>query len=173
MIPVIPAKNFKAIDHKGETVSLSDFEGKTIWLAFFRYASCPLCNLHIREIQKRYDEIVEKGIVFLPVFQSPAEDVSKHITKDQGLPFKVLCDPNQELYDAYDVKSSVTGFFNLEVFTKLFSAMSKGFFPGKISGKIARLPSDFLINKDHQIIYRFDAKHIGQHADIDEVLAKL
>ena len=166
----IAAKDFSAITHDGKEINLKDFKGQTIWLAFFRYASCPLCNLYINQVIRRFDEIKAREIVFLPVFQSTVHEVQKYAGKDD-VPFSIICDPNEELYKLYEVGSSVGGFFSLSVMTKGLKAMSQGHLPGKMTGDIARLPSDFVINNDFEIIYRFDGKDIGDHSAIEDILA--
>lgn len=165
------AKDFTATTHRGETLSLEQFKGKKVWLAFFRYASCPLCNLHINSIIKRYDEVEKAGIVFLPVFQSSAEEVRKY-AGGQSLPFSILCDPSQELYEMYEVNSSYKGFVSVSVLRKMANALVAGFLPGKMQGDISRLPSDLLISENGDIIWRYDGQDIGDHAELEFILEK-
>jgi peroxiredoxin Q/BCP len=165
------AKDFIAITHRGERISLEQFKGRKVWLAFFRYASCPLCNLHIHSIIKRYDEFEKAGIVFLPVFQSSVEEVMKY-AGGLNLPFPIICDPAQELYKLYDVGSSYKGFISASVLLKMSKAFMSGFLPGKIQGDISRLPSDFLFSENQEIIFRYDGKDIGDHADLEIILEK-
>ena len=42
----------------GSNFSLSSLKGKKVLLTFYRFARCPMCNLRINEILKRYDELV-------------------------------------------------------------------------------------------------------------------
>lgn len=163
------AKAFKAIDHKNEAVDLEKLKGNRIWLAFYRYASCPLCNLHIHEIIKRFDEVKNSGLTFLPVFQSPPSEVQKYAGKDD-LPFQIICDSKEEIYKLYNVGKSYGGFISLFAMAKGMKAMLNGHLPGKIEGEISRLPSEFIINENFEIIYRYDGKNIGDHPSLDEIL---
>lgn len=165
------ALGFTATTHLGSTINLNDFKEKRIWLAFFRYASCPLCNLHIHNIIKRFDEIEKKGLIFLPVFQSSPAEVLKYAGKD-ALPFQIICDPKEELYKLYNVGNSYSGFFSFSVMTKIAAAMKNGFMPGKMQGEISRLPSELIIDQNFDIIYRYDGKDIADHPSIDMILEK-
>ena len=41
----------------GSSFSLHSLKGKKVLLTFYRFARCPMCNLRINEIIKRYDSI--------------------------------------------------------------------------------------------------------------------
>lgn len=163
------AKDFKAKTHLGEEISLADYKGQKIWLAFYRYASCPLCNLHIHDIIRRYDEVKNLGLVFLPVFQSPSSEVQKYAGKSD-LPFPIICDPQEDLYKLYNVGKSYGGFLSLSVMAKGMKAMMNGHMPGKMEGEVSRLPSEFIINESFEIVYHYDGKNIGDHPSLDTIL---
>ncbi len=44
------APDFTAVQLDGSSVRLRDFAGQNVWLAFFRWANCPLCNFRIHEL---------------------------------------------------------------------------------------------------------------------------
>jgi len=166
------AKDFLAKDHLDRSFSLSDYKGQKIWLAFYRYASCPLCNLHINQIINRFDEFKKRGVVFLPVFQSSSGEVMKY-AGERELPFRIICDPDEELYKLYNVGHSYSGFFSLSMMCKIVKAMAKGFMPGKMEGEISRLPSEFIINENYEISFRYDGKDIGDHPSLDLIIENL
>ena len=43
------APKFTGETHTGDSISLDSFQGKNVFLKFFRYASCTICNLNIHE----------------------------------------------------------------------------------------------------------------------------
>lgn len=43
------APKFIGETQKGDSISLGSFQGKNVFLKFFRYASCPMCNLLLQE----------------------------------------------------------------------------------------------------------------------------
>lgn len=105
------------------------------------------------------------------MFQSPVSEVKKHVAS-KDLPFKILCDPNEELYKLFNVRSSLSGFLSLSVITKSFEAIKNGYLPGKAEGSIGRLPSEFLLNKNLEIAFRYDGSDIGDHPSIDLIISE-
>ena len=59
-IPIIPALDFTLKDQYGNTHSLSDYEGKTIFLNFWG-TWCPPCRAEMPEIQKLYENYSREG----------------------------------------------------------------------------------------------------------------
>lgn len=163
--------DFTLKNHLGEEITLSNFKGKKIWLAFYRYASCPLCNLHIHNIIKNYHLVEEAGLVFLPVFQSTAQEISKYVGKND-VPFNILCDPDEKTYKQYQVNHSYKGFLSLSVYKKIAKAMLHGFLPGQINGEMGRIPSELIIDENFVISFRYDGKDIGDHPDLELILNK-
>jgi|SRR5690606_7030744 len=164
------AQDFTVQTHLGNSINLSDYKGKKIWLAFFRYASSPLCNLYINQVINRYDEVVEHDIVFLPVFQSPAEEIQKYVGKND-VKFPILCDPEEKLYKLYNVGKSYSGFLSLSVIGKGIKAKTKGHLPGKVQGEFAIMLNNFVINTNFEIVYCFDGKDIGDHSKLEDIFA--
>jgi peroxiredoxin len=63
------ARPFTSSDIFGEPISLADYEDKKLLLSFYRYASCPLCNLRIHDLIERYDDLKARGLHTLAIFQ--------------------------------------------------------------------------------------------------------
>ena len=59
-----PAFETTSID--GRPIRLDDFRGQKLLLAFFRYASCPLCNLRISELIRHHTELLGKACILWP-----------------------------------------------------------------------------------------------------------
>jgi peroxiredoxin len=51
-----PAPAFTGALIGGGSLSLSDLRGRPVLLKFYRFAECPVCNLHVRELVRRHDE---------------------------------------------------------------------------------------------------------------------
>jgi peroxiredoxin len=88
---------------QSERIRLPAPEGLT-HLQFRRYAGCPVCNLHLRSIARRHDELVAAGLREVAVFHSPAAQLRPH---QADLPFPVVADPGRELYAAFGVETSI------------------------------------------------------------------
>ena len=105
-----PAPSFRATTWDGKPVSLADYQGQKLWLAFFRYASCPLCNVRVRAIYRRVDELTKSGVAVVAVFQSPGHKVREYVLEGDEPPMPIIADPEMTLYEQYALERSVLGF---------------------------------------------------------------
>ncbi len=96
------APNFTAKDTNGNTVSLSDFKGKTVVLYFYPKDDTPGCTKQAQSFRDAKPQYESKDIVVLGV---SADDEASHqaFTEKYNLNFPLLADTNQELIKAYDV----------------------------------------------------------------------
>lgn len=168
LIPGTIAPNFDATDIHGRNVQLSDYSGKKLFLSFYRYAACPLCNLRVHELIQRQKEFGDGGVEMLAVFESSTESIKKRVGKQEP-PFPIVGDPDHAIYDAYGVETSWSGFFAGMATPKMMKAFSKGFLPGKMEGEISRLPADFLIRPDRTIQDLFYAGIMSSHMPIQRI----
>lgn len=164
------APDFTWPDTEGKTVSLSDLRGGPVLLSFYRYASCPFCNLRIHELARRAAQYGALGLEMLAVFQSPAEKIREYVGR-QDPAFPILPDPARVLYRLYGVESSWLGMakaFASRV-PEIARAVGKGFLPGSMEGEAHRLPADFLIGRDGSIAIAYYGKDIGDHLPLVEL----
>ena len=78
----------------GQRVTVPDPDGDYVHLQLRRFAGCPICNLHLRSIVTRHDEIRSHGIREVVVFHSTAAELAKH---EAELPFPLIADSKREL----------------------------------------------------------------------------
>lgn len=166
------APDFKAESWDGRSVKLTDTGGRRTWLAFFRYASCPLCNLRVHEMIARHDHYEAMGLRVLAVFQSTPASIAQYVGK-QAPPFPLLCDPDEALYALYGLSHSKLGMMHPANAVGLARAASQGFLPGAMDGTVDRLPADFLLDADSKIVDAYYAKRIGEHIPFERVEAFL
>ena len=97
------APAFTTKDTNGNTVSLSDFKGKTVVLYFYPKDDTPGCTKHACSFRDARPEYQNKDIVVLGV---SADDEASHqaFTEKYGLNFPLLADTDQTLIKAYDVE---------------------------------------------------------------------
>jgi len=76
----------------GETVPIPDADGALTHLQFRRFAGCPICNLHLRSVSARIEEIGAAGIREVVVFHSTADELRKY---QDDMPFPVIGDPEK------------------------------------------------------------------------------
>jgi len=156
---------------QGEMMSPHNFTGRWLLLSFYRYASCPLCNLRVHELSGLHAEWQANGLDMLAIFQSPAEKLNMYVGSQQ-LPFPLIPDPEQMLYERYGVKHSWIGF--LVAWIKRLPAISRAvirerYLPGSVEGGIHRIPADFLISPDGRIAEAYYGRDIGDHLPISKI----
>ncbi|NEP63555.1 MAG: peroxiredoxin [Symploca sp. SIO2G7] len=99
------APAFTAKDSDGNTVSLSDFAGKTVVLYFYPKDDTPGCTKEAQSFRDNYTEYQGKDMVVLGVSMDD-EASHKAFQEKYGLPFQLLADPDGTLTKAYDVEGS-------------------------------------------------------------------
>lgn len=163
------APSFSLTDLHGNRVSLEDFRGRKLLLSFYRYASCPFCNLQVHALSKRAPDWQARGLDLVAVFQSPRESILEHAGKEPK-PFAILPDPARALYRAYGVEGSWAGFAKAGLqFGKLAAALKEGFLPGRMEGDINMVPADFLIDEEGRVALAYYGRDISDHLDLDQV----
>ncbi|HEY7593709.1 MAG TPA: peroxiredoxin-like family protein [Actinophytocola sp.] len=161
----------------GETVPVPDPE-RLVHLQFRRFAGCPVCNLHLRSVVLRHDEIRAAAVREVVVFHSPAAELREHAA---DLPFDVIADPDKVLYKRYGVAASLRSLLDPRVWPTILRAVAVALPPvlrGKKPAPAARpaggrlgLPGDFLIAPDGRTIARKLGRHAGDQWSVDELLA--
>ncbi len=96
------APAFTVKDTNGNTVSLSDFAGKTVVLYFYPKDDTPGCTKQACSFRDAQSDYKNKDVVVLGV---SADDEASHqaFTQKYNLNFPLLADTNQSLIKAYDV----------------------------------------------------------------------
>lgn len=163
-----PAPEFEAKDFEGAPIRLSDYRGRMVWLSFYRYASCPLCNLRIHEVIERWAGFEAAGLSVLAVFQSTPEGIARYVGK-QAAPFSLIADPDEALYRLYHLEASTAALLSPANAVPFAKAMSMGFAPGKAEGTKTRIPADFLIAPDQRLADVYYGGVISDHIPFERV----
>ena len=146
-------------------------------LQFRRFAGCPVCNLHLRSITRRHDEIAAANVAEVVVFHSSASEL---LPQTHDLPFAVIADPDKRLYIEFGVESSPRSLLDPRAWWAIVRgtavslvAMVRKQRPAPSlmpHGGRFGLPADFLIAEDGRIL----ACKYGEHADdqwsVDELI---
>ena len=101
----IKAPEFTVKDTNGNTVSLSDFVGKTVVMYFYPKDDTPGCTKEAQSFRDNYAEYQDKDMVVLGVSM---DDEASHqaFTEKYGLPFQLLADVDGTITKAYDVEGA-------------------------------------------------------------------
>ena len=88
-----------AID--GTTFKMADYLGKRVILTFFRFSSCPFCNIRINRIIKRWNEFSD-DTVMVGVFDAKIGELTKRMKKHDA-PFTIVADESYEHFERNSV----------------------------------------------------------------------
>ena len=169
------AVSFSVETLQGEAVSLQQFAGKPLLLMFYRYASCPMCNLRLRDFAQHYPRLHEQGLEVVAFFHSSARNILSHAGK-RNYPFHLVADPQFEVYRKYGIETSWLRFFFSMVLPSFYvdwiRAMRYGIWGG-VDWQMGKMPADFLIGPNSRIVMAHYGREIGDHLPVTEVEAAL
>ena len=132
----------------GEEFDIASLAGRPYMLSFFRFASCPFCNMRVHELVKRFDEFTNDFTV-VAVFETG------------------------QYYERYSVQRSILGVIK-GMLTRMPTAirgMCKGYVPTTIKGNMTTMPANFLIDRDGIVRVAHYGKDEGDHLPFDDLLA--
>jgi peroxiredoxin len=168
-----PAPPFAVRDVFDQPVELAAFRGQRLLLSFYRYAGCPLCNLRLGQLVRRWPSWREHGLRLVGVYQSSRDTLREHVARGD-VPFPLVADPGQALYRLYGLERSwwgvVRGVFSARFLRGLLSG---GVPSGRREGDAARLPADFLIGPDARVEAAYYGRDIGDHLPLPRIDAWL
>ena len=171
----IPALELTATS--GRRVTIPDPDGDYVHLQLRRFAGCPICNLHLRSIVTRHDEIRSAGIREVVVFHSSAAELAKH---EAELPFPLIADPERELYRRLAVERRPGSLLSPRAVGAAMAGQAAALTnhstkrgalgPVKPTGGRLGLPADFLIAPDGRITALKYGRHAYDQWTVDELL---
>jgi peroxiredoxin len=161
----------------GETVPIPDAVGALTHLQFRRFAGCPICNLHLRSVIARIDDISAAGIREVVVFHSTATELRKY---QDEMPFPVIGDPDKTLYRRFGVEASAKALLNPHAWRALPGGWRHALRTGvtrhraplplaPTNGNLG-LPADLLIAGDGRVAAVKYGAHAYDQWSVDELL---
>ena len=158
-------RDYELVDIHGNMVSVPQ-PGRIVHLQFRRYSGCPVCNLHLRSIARRHEEIYAAGIREVVVFHSDSATMREF----QGeLPFAAISDPEKVLYAEFGVEeTSPVEALKAALSPRSWRAAGRALTrapslrgtAGREGGHLG-LPADFLIRPDGRVL----AAKYGEYVD--------
>jgi len=112
-----PAIDFRLQDQYGNTHTLEDYKGKTIFLNFWA-TWCPPCRAEMPDIQKLHEEYSQEGEEALIVLgvaapgmgQEQDEEGIRAFLEENGYTYPVLMDTEGDLFYSYGIRAFPTTF---------------------------------------------------------------
>ena len=146
-------------------------QGRPLMISFFRFASCPFCNLRVHDLVKRFEELGDNFCI-VAVFDSPLDNLQKHAVGHRA-PFPILADPENYYYRAYGIEHSAGGVIKGMVtrMPTLIRGMAKGYVPTTIQGSMTTMPADFLIDEEGVIQFAHYGRDEGDHLPFTQIKA--
>lgn len=96
------APSFEAKDQDGNSIKLSDFQGKKIVIYFYPKDSTPACTAQACSLRDNYEALLAKGFAVLGVSVDDEKSHKKFANK-YSLPFPLLADPDHNIVEAFGV----------------------------------------------------------------------
>lgn len=170
-----PAPDFTICDIRGNTIQLSQLQGKKILLTFYRHVGCPVNHLRFLELSRHDPTFREKGLVVLAIYESSADNLLRY-SKNAHYHAQLIANPEFDLYDTYAIELNTL---------KLLFSMYKGVYAKKIEGEKQAthtfepeghpnlLGGDFLINETGCLKRVYYNQFLGDHLPTEEILAFL
>ncbi|MGW4641072.1 peroxiredoxin-like family protein [Sphaerisporangium sp. NPDC004334] len=152
--------------------------GRLTHLQFRRFAGCPVCNLHLRSVVARHDEILAAGIREVVVFHSSAEDLRPHVA---DLPFAVVPDLGKRLYAEFGVEAAPRSLLHPRALWAIIRGVLRDLGPVLLrrrpapslvpSGGNLGLPADLLIDGEGRVLAVKYGDHAYDQWPVDTLLA--
>jgi hypothetical protein len=163
---VLAARELRTV--AGAPVRLPDPDRLT-HLQFRRHAACPVCNLHLRSIVHRHDDILAAGIREIVVFHSPAEEL---LSYQADLPFAVIADPGKRLYREFGVEAKPRALLDPRAWLPAVRGVIRVGWRAAATahGGVLGLPADFLISPDNRVLARKYGTHANDQWTVDQLL---
>jgi len=153
----------------GKQIGLAALHGRTLLLKFYRFATCPVCNLHMHRFIKEYGALEALGLTTVVLYHSPAEKLQS--TQSAVAPFDLIADPGKKIFRAYGVETGWAGMFSPAVMRDYALALTAGFPPGLLTsdGGITGNPADFIVDADGRIAFAHYGKHYADSLDVARI----
>ncbi|MCP4443455.1 MAG: AhpC/TSA family protein [Aureispira sp.] len=173
------APNINIKDVKGDKLNLKSLaKDQKVLLVFLRHAWCPVCNFRTHELIKNYEALKAKGYEIVVVYESKQEKLIDYV-EDKKLPYRVIADPEGDLYKLYRVERSQKkmklgigkkGFKELYAEgTKLYGEKGLEAYKAEGEGETSMLiPADFVI-EGQKITTSYYGKFLGDHLAIKDI----
>jgi len=165
-----PAPDFSAESIGGRGVSLEQLRGRPLLLKFYRFATCPVCNVHMHRFIMEHRMVSEAGLTTVVLYHSPADKLAE--AQDHATPFDLIPDPEKRIFRAYGVERGLRGLVSPTVMREYFKALMAGFPPGLLTsdGGITGNPADFIIDASGRVVFAHYGKQYADSLEAADVV---
>jgi peroxiredoxin len=159
------APPFSARDLSGRQVSLAHYTGAHLLLSFYRFAACPLCNLRMWHLIRRYPDFQRQGLYMLAFVESAHDNAHSYLDRLQ-CPFPIVPDLTGTVYRQYGLESGPLAvpralLGRWAAYREAARLNLGGWNPEHMDGTFTRLPADFIIGPDQRIQLAYYGRDSG------------
>jgi peroxiredoxin Q/BCP len=145
--------------------------GRRHLISFYRFATCPFCNL-------RLHCVIVRSAAFGPafgvaaVFDSPLDHLTRHAAGHRA-PFPILADETGDAYRTWRVERSFLGMLKGMILRMptLLRGLFAGYFPFPPRGSMLTMPADFLVDETGIIRVAYYGADEGDHLPLEVIEA--
>ncbi len=169
--PPCDSIDFSTEDIYGEAFQLSALRGKRVMLSFFRDAACPFCNLRVYELTHRYKSWQQDGLEVIAMFSDTSDKVRNFVARHPR-PFRMISDPELDVYNQYGVEHSIRAIFRAMLFK--LPNLVRGFMTGgrpSNNPHIKIVPADFLIDETGKVTQVWYGRDTSDHIPLEDIQA--
>lgn len=169
----MPDFTFETPYEKGLTIgeTAKKVAGKTA-VVFMRYYGCTMCQYDIHLFKTQHEKIAATGGQMLVVLQSDPVKLAAQV-KPGDLPFDIICDPDQNLYQQFDIRPAASKEAASDEQTIAKRAQREAyevkFVHGEYEGNELQLPATFVVEPDLTITFAEYHKGNGGVPSPDEL----
>ena len=154
---------------EGTRFNSRTLENKRYLLTFFRFATCPLCNMRVAQLKHLKQELGEEFEV-VAIFESEIENLKKHASRHLAT-FPILADSERKYYRLFRVRRSVIGMLKglLIRMPTLMKGLLKGYIPKEVSSRLLIMPLSLLVDEKGIIRTIYHGRDEGDHIPLETV----
>jgi peroxiredoxin Q/BCP len=168
----ISAPKFKVTDIYNREINLEDYSGKRLFIGFFRHAGCPFCNLRVKNLMQKREELKALNLEMIFFFESRKELLLSSQFHKEVNPIPLIADPEKVYYQTYGVEES-TGksiMSHLTSFIKTaIKAQQNGVPMHLMAGgeSFSTIPAEFLVDEKLVLRKLHYAKSLNDRISLD------
>jgi thioredoxin-dependent peroxiredoxin len=155
----------------GSEFNIDSVSGKRYLLSFYRFASCPFCNMRIHSLVAKYDQLPD-DFEMIAIFDSPLDNLQRYAT-GHNAPFPILADAANTYYRKFGVQCSLLGVLKggiLRMPTVLYAMFGKGYIPWTVKGSMTTMPLDMLVDESGIVQSVYYGADEGDHMPFSQIM---
>jgi thioredoxin-dependent peroxiredoxin len=145
----------------GNQISNTTYARNKVWMAFYRYAGCPMCASHFDEVTSYMQKLKDNNVVFFAVFDSSPAKVPDRMKAKAGPNCVIVGNDNLGMFEQFGVEKSWGGLLSMGSVKSRIEAGKKGYSENNLDGAINRMPAHILIWPGGEVAVAHYGKHAG------------